>query len=86
MRGIARLQGVAPSSVLRRIRFCEDLTDDPAYGPALEHLAREVHRQGALIDTLALYAALIAPQQSQPRSRTRRGPLPGPDPNRNRAS
>lgn len=62
MRQIARLQGVAPSTVMRRIRWCEDLTDDPVRGPQLERLADKVGDHEDLVGVLVLFAEIIAPR------------------------
>jgi hypothetical protein len=63
MRQIARLQGVAPSTVMRRIRWCEDLTDDPVRGPRLERLAEGARSHAELVRALILFAEIIAPQR-----------------------
>ncbi|MCU9849340.1 hypothetical protein OEZ60_15155 [Defluviimonas sp. WL0024] len=63
MRQIARLQAVAPSTVMRRIRWCEDLTDDPVRGPRLECLAEKARSHETLVRALILFAEIIAPQR-----------------------
>lgn len=46
---------------MRRVRWCEDLTDDPLRGPRLERLAEAVRCDGELVRTLMLFAEIIAP-------------------------